>query len=96
MDVRLRHAENALRPILVTPSGSMISERLLQLLKASVPIDVFPLISTAVRLWQPEKALPPIEVTVSGIAMEIKLLQPSNVRYSIVDTPFGIFIEVRL
>jgi hypothetical protein len=78
-------------------ANEIMLRKLLQMLKASFPIEVTELgIITESKLVQLENAELPIVVTEFGIVTESKLLQPLNVLLSIEVTELGIVIKFKL
>lgn len=73
------HPENAPLPIVVTPPGTAIDERLLQFANALLPILLIEEeIATLVSAEQPENVLLGIELTAACIVTEESLVQPEN------------------
>ena len=63
-------------PIEITLLGIVILVRLVQFLKAALPMEVILFESVMLlKLVQPEKAKPPICVTLCGIVMSVRLEQ---------------------
>ena len=87
--IKLSQPENALLPMLVTPSPIVNSLRLLQSLNVPSPIVVTPSgIVIDVRLLQPSNAEEPMLVTLSPIITEERPLHPLAKSSGIVVTLF--------
>ena len=97
MEVRLVQSENALFPMLVTPSGMTTSpEQVVPSIR--IPFTITKESSSCFWLNQdvPSNAPSPMLVTLYGMVMEVRLEQLENALLPILVKLSGMVIEVRL
>ena len=95
MEVREVQPQNAPEPIEWRPSGRKTDVRLVQCLKASIPIDMTPWSVTEARVVQPQNAKSLIDVTPCGMTIVARALHQANAPIPNDVRPSGRVREVR-